>query len=83
MVKEAHGGGLMGHFGVDKTYVMLHEHFFWPGMRHDVHKVCQHCIKCREAKSKLKPHGLYTPLPVSDEPWTTMSMDLVLGLPRT
>ena len=28
LVKEAHGGGLMGHFGVDHTYVMLHEHFF-------------------------------------------------------
>ena len=28
LVKEAHGGGLMGHFGLDKTYVMLNEHFF-------------------------------------------------------
>jgi len=29
LVKEAHGGGLMGHFGINKTYNMLHEHFFW------------------------------------------------------
>ena len=28
LVKEAHGGGLMGHFGINKTYNMLHEHFF-------------------------------------------------------
>uniref|UniRef100_A0A2N9IS90 Reverse transcriptase n=1 Tax=Fagus sylvatica TaxID=28930 RepID=A0A2N9IS90_FAGSY len=30
LVREAHGGGLMGHFGVKKTLDILHEHFFWP-----------------------------------------------------
>ncbi|XP_075675007.1 uncharacterized protein LOC142644240 [Castanea sativa] len=28
LVREAHGGGLMGHFGVRKTFEVLHEHFF-------------------------------------------------------
>ena len=28
IVREAHGGGLMGHFGVRKTLDVLHEHFF-------------------------------------------------------
>uniref|UniRef100_A0A2N9J0K4 Reverse transcriptase domain-containing protein n=1 Tax=Fagus sylvatica TaxID=28930 RepID=A0A2N9J0K4_FAGSY len=36
LVREAHGGGLMGHFG---------------------------------AKSRVLPHGLYTPLPVPSAPW--------------
>jgi hypothetical protein len=27
-VSEAHGGGLMGHFGVVKTLDVLHEHFY-------------------------------------------------------
>ena len=27
-VGEAHGGGLMGHFGVAKTLEILHDHFF-------------------------------------------------------
>ena len=26
-MREAHGGGLMGHFGVRKTLDVLHEHF--------------------------------------------------------
>ena len=29
LVREAHWGGLMGHFGVAKTLDVLHEHFFF------------------------------------------------------
>ncbi|XP_049394740.1 uncharacterized protein LOC125859038 [Solanum stenotomum] len=38
-VKEAHCGGLMGHFGVPKTLEILSEHFYCPSMRKDVEKV--------------------------------------------
>ncbi|XP_042446204.1 uncharacterized protein LOC122031159, partial [Zingiber officinale] len=83
LVREAHEGGLMGHFGVQKTLEMLLEHFYWPHMKHDVQKFCAQCIVCRKAKSKTLPHGLYTPLPIPNFPWTDLSMDFVLGLPRT
>ncbi|RVW59253.1 RNA-directed DNA polymerase-like [Vitis vinifera] len=63
LVREAHGGGLMGHFGVRKTLDVLHEHFFWPKMKRDVERACARCITCRQAKSRVLPHGLYTPLP--------------------
>ena len=83
LVKEAHEGGLMGHFGIAKTLDVLHEHFFWPNMKHDVEKYCANCITCLQAKSKAKPHGLYMPLPVPTSPWVDISMDFVLGLPRS
>ena len=43
-VREAHGGGLMGHFGVRKTLDVLHEHFFWPKMKCDLERACARCI---------------------------------------
>jgi hypothetical protein len=52
-------------------------------MKRDVERIYEKCITCKQAKSKLKPHGLYTPLPIPSEPWTDISMDFVLGLPRT
>jgi hypothetical protein len=83
LLQEAHAGGLMGHFGRDKTYEMLSDHFYWPKMRRDVERLVQRCVTCHKAKSKLKPYGLYTPLPIASNPWEDISMDFVLGLPRT
>jgi hypothetical protein len=36
LLQEAHGGGLMGHFGAKKTEDVLVSHFFWPKMRRDI-----------------------------------------------
>ncbi|WVZ80713.1 hypothetical protein U9M48_028170 [Paspalum notatum var. saurae] len=80
---EAHGGGLMGHFGVYKTHEVLAAHFFWPRMRRDVERLVARCTTCQKAKSRLSNHGLYMPLPVPTSPWLDISMDFVLGLPRT
>ncbi|XP_071928059.1 uncharacterized protein [Coffea arabica] len=83
LVRESHGGGLMGHFGIAKTLMILQEHFFWPRMRSDVERHIERCVTCHQAKSKVHPYGLYKPLPIPHEPWVDLSMDFVLGLPRT
>ncbi|KAL1567341.1 hypothetical protein AAHA92_02830 [Salvia divinorum] len=83
MVKESHLGGLMGHFGALKTFEILNEHFFLPCMRKHVEKFCSLCFECRQAKSKSNNFGLYTPLPAPTHPWVDISMDFVLGLPRS
>jgi hypothetical protein len=82
LVREAHGG-LMGHFGVRKTLDVLHEPFFLLKMKRDVERVCARCVTCRQAKSRVLPHGLYTPLPVPSAPWVDISIDFLLGLPRS
>ncbi|RDX75900.1 hypothetical protein CR513_44188, partial [Mucuna pruriens] len=73
----------MGHFGVGKTYETFCEHFYWPKMRRDVHHICERCLVCKMAKSKASSSGLYTPILIPTIPWIDISMDFVLGLPRT
>ncbi|KAK1602150.1 hypothetical protein QYE76_017193 [Lolium multiflorum] len=83
LLQESHGGGLMGHFGREKTYAMLSTHYYWPRMYRDVERLCRRCTTCLQAKSSSNPYGLYTPLPIPYAPWSDISMDFVLGLPRT
>jgi hypothetical protein len=83
LLQEAHVGGLMGHFGAKKTESVLADHFFWPKMRRDVKRYVQRCEICHKAKSRLNPHGLYTPLSIPSTPWEDISMDFVLGMPCT
>jgi hypothetical protein len=82
-LQEAHGGGLMGYFGVKKTEDVLAAHFFWPKMRHDVERYVSRCTTCNKAKSQLNPPDLYIPLSVPSVPSKDISIDFVLGLPRT
>ena len=52
-------------------------------MKKDVQKFCECCIVCKKAKSTVMPHSLYTSLLIPDSSWIDLSMDFVLGLPRT
>ncbi|KAL4387260.1 hypothetical protein GQ457_09G018000 [Hibiscus cannabinus] len=83
LLREAHEGGLMGHFGITKTLQTLKEHLLWLRMCRDVERFCERCVTCKKAKSKVSPQGMYLPLPIHDFPWTDISMDFVLSLPRT
>jgi hypothetical protein len=52
-------------------------------MRADVNKFVDRCKICQHAKGKRQNIGLYQPLPIPERPWDAISMDFVLGLPRT
>lgn len=50
IIKEAHEGGLSGHFGRDKTSVVLTDRFYWPKMVQDVNRYILRCRTCHLAK---------------------------------
>ncbi|GKB56621.1 RNA-directed DNA polymerase [Tanacetum coccineum] len=83
IIRETHEGGLAGHFGRDKTLANVQEKFFWPKMGQDVKRLVDRCVTWHKAKSHGTNAGLYTPLPVPNSPWEDVSMDFVLGLPRS
>jgi hypothetical protein len=51
-LQEAHGGDLMGHFGVKKIEDVLAAHFFWPKMRRDVECYVSQCTTLSYPGSK-------------------------------
>ncbi|KAL3575142.1 hypothetical protein D5086_023243 [Populus alba] len=45
--------------------------------------IVANALSRRKAKSRVQSHVLYTPLLVPTEPWVDISIDFVLGLPRS
>jgi hypothetical protein len=75
-IGKAHEDDLMRYFGVAKTLDVLYEYFYWPKMKSDMQIICDRCIACRQAKSRVLPYGLYTSLLVSKKLWVDISITL-------
>ncbi|KAE8661446.1 hypothetical protein F3Y22_tig00113725pilonHSYRG00321 [Hibiscus syriacus] len=80
IISELHNEG---HFGRDKTLALISSDFYWPKLTSDVAHYVDCCYVCQRCKGVLTNAGLYTPLHVPEAPWFDVSMDFVLGLPRT
>ncbi|KAH9792897.1 hypothetical protein KPL71_004332 [Citrus sinensis] len=80
IISELHNEG---HMGRDKTLALIANTYFWPTMRREVYHYVETCHICQVSKSAATNVGLYMPLPIPTQPWADISMDFVLGLPRT
>ena len=49
----------------------------------DVDKYVNRCNVCQNSKGKSQNTRLYIPFPILDRPWDSVSMEFVLGLPKT
>lgn len=57
---------------------------WWTRMKREVAKYVSECDTCRRIKADhLKPVGLLQPLSIPAWKWKDISMDFIVGLPRT
>ena len=83
LLKEAHSGGLAGHFEQDKTFETISKRYYWPQLRRDSNNFIKRCPICQRAKGSSTNTGLYSPLPIPTSIWEDLSVDFVVGLPKT
>lgn len=76
-VREFHSTVMGGHAGLPKTLKRkrLAAHFYWPKMRDSVTHFVNACIVCPQSAT-TKPGGLLEPLPIPENIWQDISMDL-------
>ena len=84
VLHECQDAPYAGHVGYLKTLKNVQRYFWWPGMSKTVKQYVQTCDSCQRNKSSTqRPAGLLQPLPVPGETWESVSMDLIISLPRT
>jgi len=52
-------------------------------MSRDVEHFIKRCSTCQLAKDHIRPQGLYTSLPIPQRLWEDVSLNFIMGLPRT
>jgi hypothetical protein len=75
LIWESHYSRVAGHFGIEKTVVVLQKHFYCPKLQQDVSKYIRSYTVCAISKPTIKKQGLYTPLPILEKSWEFFSMD--------
>jgi ribonuclease HI len=84
IMKEAHDSRYSIHPGSTKMYKDLKTRYWWKDMRKDIAHYVASCNTCSRVKIEhQKPTGLLKPLEIPVWKWEDVSMDFVVGLPRT
>ena len=73
-----------GHLGYQRTLKKLQENFYWPCHTIEVRDFVLGCEVCQQEKSVHHlPAGLLEPLTLPKQKWADVSMDFIMGLPKT
>ena len=77
VLQRAHGDPLAAHLGTKKSVACLLQSFYWPGAHRDMQEFRQHCIECQKAAKRSVKKAPLFPLPVIDEPFRRIAVDLL------
>ncbi|KAL4583237.1 hypothetical protein LXL04_007805 [Taraxacum kok-saghyz] len=84
LLHEFHVAASGGHSGVYRTYRRLAGNLYWSGMSKTVKQYVRSCDICQRCKaSSLVPGGLLQPLEIPKAIWEHLSIDFIVGLPKS
>ena len=73
----AHQIPIAGHMGKNKTAQRVMGQFYWPTLYRDVADHCRSCKECQMAAPGRAGHAPLIPLPIMEEPFKRITMDIV------
>jgi len=83
IMKEHHDPADVGHPGQHRMQELIKRRYWWPGLKEDIKKYVQGCVKCQQNKVQhQKRVGELHPLEISEGPWQDISIDMIGPLPR-
>ena len=84
ILREANDSACSIHPGTNKMYQDLETRYWWHGLKRDVAEHVALCDICQRVKAEhQRPAGLIQPLKIPEWKWEEISMDFIVGLPRT
>ncbi|RVW14025.1 Transposon Ty3-I Gag-Pol polyprotein [Vitis vinifera] len=84
LLEEAHCSKFAIHPGGTKMYKDLSQNYWWSGMKRDIAQFVAQCLVCQQVNAEhQRPAGSLQPLAIPEWKWEHITMDFVIGLPRT
>jgi hypothetical protein len=81
---ELHTSPVGGHLRFLKTYHRVKKEFFWDGLKTDVQRfVAKYLVFQQNKVETIKTPGILQPLTIPSHHWLEVSMDLIIGLPKS
>ena len=72
------------HPGIRRTMELVRRYYYIPQLRATVERYLRNCQMCKRIKApRDRKNGLLHPLPIPDQRWKDLSMDLITGLPKS
>ena len=84
ILKEHHNLADIGHPGQNRMLELLKRTYWWPGLKEDVKKYMQGCLKYQQNKVQHQQKaGELHPLEIPEGPWQEISIDMIGPLPSS
>ena len=84
IMEKAYCSAYAMHLDSTKMYRTIKENYLWSGIKRNITESVSKCLMCQQVKAEhQKPIETLQPLPMSEWKWKHITIDFVVGLPRT
>lgn len=81
---SCHDVPIAGHLGFSRSYGLASSRYYWPKMRRDIKSHVASCNQCQRRKiSNTRRQGYAQPLPIAEDVFDTIGIDLITKLPKS